>query len=201
MVWSLQTRARRPAPNSVALIAGTCSRPSTGISQTQQHRYRMQRKSSFPPVVDANIHTLILGSLPGERSLAQSQYYANPQNAFWKLLSEVVSEDLRALEYEARLQAVLVHGIGLWDVVAEAQREGSLDSKILNHASNDLTGLIDTLPTLTTIAFNGGTAARIGLKALKERAEQYRIVLLPSSSPAHTMAYAKKLDAWIGLKR
>lgn len=161
----------------------------------------MQRKSSFPPVVDANIHTLILGSLPGERSLAQSQYYANPQNAFWKLISEIVGEDLRVLEYEARLQALLEHGIGLWDVVAEAQREGSLDSKILHHASNDLTGLIDTLTKLTTIAFNGGTAARLGLKALKDRANQYRIVLLPSSSPAHTLAYAKKRDAWIVLKR
>lgn len=161
----------------------------------------MQRKSSFPAVVNDQVHTLILGSLPGERSLAQSQYYANPQNAFWKLLSEIVGEDLRALEYEARLQALLEHGIGLWDVVAEAQREGSLDSKILNHASNDLTGLIETLPKLTTIAFNGGTAARLGLKALKERADQYRIVLLPSSSPAHTMAYAIKLAAWSELKR
>lgn len=201
MVWSLQTQARRPATNSVALIAVTRCRGQTGISDTHHYHYRMQRKSSFPPVVDANIHTLILGSLPGERSLAQSQYYANPQNAFWKLISEIVGEDLRVLEYEARLQALLEHGIGLWDVVAEAQREGSLDSKILHHASNDLTGLIDTLTKLTTIAFNGGTAARLGLKALKDRANQYRIVLLPSSSPAHTLAYAKKRDAWIVLKR
>lgn len=159
----------------------------------------MTRKRSFAHVTDVNIRLLILGSLPGEASLARSQYYAHPQNAFWKLMSEVIGEDLRAMEYDQRLQTLLQHGIGLWDVVAEARREGSLDSNIADHAGNDLTGLLDKLPQLTTIGFNGGTAAKLGLKVLKERAAQYRIVLLPSSSPAHTMAYAKKLEQWISL--
>jgi len=160
----------------------------------------MSRKRSFAHVTDANTRLLILGSLPGEASLAHGQYYAHPQNAFWKLMSEVVGEDLRAMEYERRLQALLRHHVGLWDVVAEARREGSLDSKIADHAGNDLPGLLDKLPRLTTIGFNGGTAARLGLKVLKERAQQYRIVLLPSSSPAHTMAYAQKLEQWLALK-
>ncbi len=160
----------------------------------------MSRKRSFAHVTDAGTRLLILGSLPGEASLAHGQYYAHPQNAFWKLMSEVVGEDLRALEYEQRLQALLRHHVGLWDVVAEARRKGSLDSNIADHAGNDLAGLLDKLPQLTTIGFNGGTAARLGLKALKKRAEQYRIVLLPSSSPAHTMAYAKKLEQWLALR-
>lgn len=160
----------------------------------------MSRKRSFAHVTDASTRILILGSLPGEASLAQSQYYAHPQNAFWKLMSEVVGEDLRAMTYDTRLQALLSHHVGLWDVVAEAQRKGSLDSNIIDHSGNDLTGLLDSLPQLTTIAFNGGTAARLGLKALKERAEKYQILLLPSSSPAHTMAYASKLTQWIQLQ-
>ena len=160
----------------------------------------MTRKRSFAHVTDANTRLLILGSLPGEASLAQSKYYAHPQNAFWKLMSEVVNENLRAMEYEQRLQALLHHHVGLWDVIAEARREGSLDSNIADHAGNDLIGLLDSLPQLTTIGFNGGTAARLGLKVLKERAEQYRIVLLPSSSPAHTMAYVHKLAQWITLR-
>ncbi len=160
----------------------------------------MSRKRSFAHVTDANTRLLILGSLPGEASLAHGQYYAHPQNAFWKLMSEVVGEDLRAIEYERRLQALIRHHVGLWDVIAEARREGSLDSKIADHAGNDLPGLLDKLPRLTTIGFNGGTAARLGLKVLKERAQQYRIVLLPSSSPAHTMAYAQKLEQWLALK-
>lgn len=159
------------------------------------HRSRM-RKQSFPPVVDARTHTLILGSLPGERSLAHQQYYAHPQNAFWRLMSETCGEDLRALDYEARLPALLLHGFGLWDVVAEARRDGSLDSNILDHRKNDLPGLIATLPALQTIAFNGGTATRIGIKALGSLAGNYRIHSLPSTSPAYTMAYALKLQAW-----
>ncbi|WP_286758488.1 DNA-deoxyinosine glycosylase [Ralstonia sp. RL] len=160
----------------------------------------MNRKRSFEPVIDENVRLLILGSLPGELSLAQSQYYANPQNRFWTLISEVIGERLDALQYPDRLQALLRHGIGLWDVVAEAHREGSLDSKIRDHAHNDLVGLINKLPQLTAIAFNGGTAVRLGLKALKDNANRYQIIKLPSSSPAYTLAYADKLRAWQTLK-
>ena len=112
----------------------------------------------------------------------------------------MVGENLRAMTYEQRLPALLRHGIGLWDVIAEARREGSLDSNITDHAGNDLSSMVDQLPHLTTIGFNGGTAAKLGSKVLGERAAQYRIVLLPSSSPAHTMAYAKKLVQWNSLR-
>src|SRR5580700_3042179 len=98
----------------------------------------MTQKRCFPPVVDANTRVLVLGSLPGEASLAQSQYYAHKQNRFWSLIGDVTEEDLSRLDYLARLQALLRHRVGLWDVVAQAQREGSLDSRIRNHASNDL---------------------------------------------------------------
>ncbi len=154
------------------------------------------RKRCFDPVVDDNTRLLVLGSLPGELSLARNEYYGNKQNRFWLLMSEVVGRDLVALDYSARLQALLANGVGLWDVVAEAHREGSLDSRIRDHAGNDLLGLIGALPNLAAIAFNGGTAARLGLKALGEHASRYDIVLLPSSSPAYTLAYAEKLTVW-----
>lgn len=160
----------------------------------------MTRKRSFPPVVDEQVRILILGSLPGNLSLAHSQYYAHPQNRFWKLLSEVIGSDLPALPYPARLQALLANRIGLWDVVAEAQRDGSLDGNIRDHVHNDLLSLVATLPQLTTIAFNGGTAARLGLKALGMQAARYRIVQLPSSSPAYTRPYAEKRTAWLSLQ-
>lgn len=160
----------------------------------------MKRKRCFAPVADDNVRILVLGSLPGELSLASSQYYANPQNRFWQLMSSVVGADLPALPYPERLQALLANGIGLWDVVAEAERDGSLDSMIRDHARNDLVGLTNRLPRLTTIAFNGGTAARLGLRALGNNAGHYRIIKLPSSSPAHTLPYADKLRAWQVLK-
>lgn len=154
------------------------------------------RKRCFDPVVDDRTGLLVLGSLPGEQSLARNEYYGNRQNRFWMLMSEVLGLDLQVLGYGARLQALLASGVGLWDVVAEAHREGSLDSQIRGHADNDLPGLIASLPKLETIAFNGGTAARLGLKALGVHASRYRIVQLPSSSPAYTLAYAEKLRLW-----
>lgn len=154
------------------------------------------RKRCFDPVVDANTRLLILGSLPGEKSLAHSQYYAHPQNKFWLLLGAVLGIDLKSLPYEDRLAALLAHGVGLWDVVAQAQRSGSLDSNIRERDDNDLVQLAVSLPRLDTIAFNGGTAAKLGLKVLGEQAQRYRIVSLPSSSPAYTLAYEAKLQQW-----
>lgn len=154
------------------------------------------RKRCFDPVVNAGTRLLILGSLPGEKSLAHSQYYAHPQNKFWLLLGEVLGIELKSLPYEARLSTLLAHGVGLWDVVAQAHRSGSLDSNIRERDDNDLVALIAGLPQLATIAFNGGTAAKLGLKVLGVHASRYRIVSLPSSSPAYTLAYEAKLQQW-----
>lgn len=154
------------------------------------------RKCCFDPVVDAATRLLVLGSLPGERSLAMNEYYGNKQNRFWMLMSEVTGTDLVSLDYPSRLAALHARHVGLWDVVAQAQREGSLDSRIRERDDNDLLALIATLPQLRAIAFNGGTAARLGAKILGDQAAHLRIIHLPSSSPAYTLAYADKLMAW-----
>lgn len=157
-------------------------------------------KRSFAPVVDPQVRLLVLGSLPGEMSLAHSRYYAHPQNQFWRLLGQVIGADLPGMEYSVRLRTLLRHRIGLWDVVAEAHRDGSLDSNIRGHSGNDVVALAATLPQLRAIAFNGGMAAKIGMRHLGEHAAHYRIFTLPSSSPAYTLAFAEKLRAWRALR-
>lgn len=157
------------------------------------------RKRCFAPVTDDRTRLLVLGSLPGDKSLAAQEYYGNRQNRFWLLMSDVTGVDLVRLDYVARLEALLEQRIGLWDVVAEAHRPGSLDSRIRDRNDNDLLALIANLPELTTIAFNGATAARLGLKVLGRHAERYRIIQLPSSSPAYTVPYAEKLQLWRAL--
>jgi hypoxanthine-DNA glycosylase len=159
------------------------------------------RKRCFDPVVDAHTRLLVLGSLPGEQSLARNEYYGTKQNRFWMLMSEVTGTDLVALDYPSRLAALRARHVGLWDVVAEAQREGSLDSRIRERDDNDLLALIATLPQLKAIAFNGGTAGRLGMKVLGDHATRLQIVHLPSSSPAYTLAYAEKLNAWLQLRQ
>jgi hypoxanthine-DNA glycosylase len=158
------------------------------------------RPASFAPIVEATTETLILGSLPGAASLAAGRYYAHPRNQFWRLLGAVIGEDLPALPYDERLAALRHHRIGLWDVVAEAERAGSLDAAIRNHAPNDLQSLTTSLPVLRTIGFNGATAARIGRAQLGALAKRYRLVPLPSSSPAHAaLSFEAKLTRWLEL--
>jgi len=157
-------------------------------------------KRSFSPVVDAQTRLLICGSLPGDRSLAAQRYYAHQQNQFWCLLSPVVGRDLAPLDYEDRLAALLDARIGLWDVVATASRAGSSDAAIRDHAPNDLEHLAATLPDLRAIAFNGGTASRIGMRLMHRYADRYELVALPSSSPLHTIGVAAKQAAWMALR-
>ncbi|MEB0138176.1 MULTISPECIES: DNA-deoxyinosine glycosylase [unclassified Undibacterium] len=157
-------------------------------------------KRCFEPVIDAGTRLLILGSLPGEQSLMRNEYYGNKQNRFWQLVGAVIDAELHQLPYPDKLATLLRHGIGLWDVVAQAQRAGSLDSQIRARDDNDLLGLLAQHPGITSIAFNGGTAAKLGLRVLGAQAAHYRIVALPSSSPAYTLAYANKLAAWLALR-
>lgn len=150
------------------------------------------RKASFPPVVDMSTRVLILGSLPGDASLAAGRYYAHPQNQFWRLLSPVIGVDLAVLPYEARLSALRVAGIGLWDVVASATRPGSSDAAIRDATANDVTALIATLPALQLVAFNGGTAWKAG----RTMVQGVDTLALPSSSPLHTVGVTVKQPAW-----
>ena len=138
----------------------------------------------------------MLGSFPGVASLAAQQYYGHPRNQFWALLGAALDLPLAASDYERRLALLTEAHVGLWDVISETRREGSLDSAIREPLGSDLISLTKGLTELRTIAFNGGTAARIGLRQLGAASVRYRMVLLPSSSPAYTRPYAEKLIAW-----
>ena len=158
----------------------------------------MTLKRAFDPVVDARTRLLILGSLPGDASLKAGQYYGHPQNGFWRLVGGVISIDLAALPYPERLEALKAAGVGLWDVIARAERPGSLDAAIRNAETADLNRLVDDLPALLAVAFNGGTAARFGRRSLAAR-PHIHLIDLPSSSPAHARPFTEKAVAWARL--
>ena len=153
------------------------------------------RKRAFEPAVDAAARLLILGSLPGEASLSAAQYYAHPRNGFWRLIGGAMDEDLAALPYEARLEQLKARGVGLWDVIASAERSGSLDAAIRSPEAADLRGLVESLPMLRAVAFNGGLAARLGRRILSDL-ESVALVDLPSSSPAHAISLSAKAESW-----
>lgn len=159
------------------------------------------RKYSFAPVVDPKVRLLLLGSLPGERSLAAGRYYAHPQNQFWLLAGAAIGRDLAGLAYPDRLGALLAAGVGLWDVVASAERTGSSDAAIRCGQANDLAALVADLPDLRAIGFNGQTSLAIGRRAIAGLRPEIARVPLPSSSPLHTVGLAAKLPAWTDLGR
>ena len=148
----------------------------------------------LPPLIGRDTRLVLLGSFPGAASLAAGQYYAHPRNQFWPLLSALLSEDLVALDYASRLQRLREHGLGLWDVIAECEREGSLDSAIREARYNDLGGLRRRAPHLVAVAHNGGESARAMRITGRLGLQVFR---LPSSSPANaSWSFERKLAAW-----
>jgi len=153
------------------------------------------RHASFAPHVAPDTRLLILGSLPGARSLAERQYYAHPTNQFWRLVGEVIGQPLAALPYDARLAALRAARVGLWDVIRTAERRTSSDSLIRDAEAHDLAALAADLPDLRLIAFNGGKAAAIGRRQLP-MLDGVDVIDLPSSSAANTIGYAAKWKQW-----
>ena len=154
----------------------------------------MGRLTGLAPVIDGRARVLILGSFPSTASLAARQYYAHPQNQFWRILGEVVGQPLKEMQYPDRIAAVQAAGIAIWDVFASCERAGSLDTAIRDALPNPLAALKESAPALRRICFNGRTAAR---RLREMEALGYEAVVLPSTSPAHAgMSFAEKLARW-----
>jgi len=151
------------------------------------------RLTGLAPVFDADIRCLILGSFPSPASLAAQQYYGHRQNHFWKLLGAIFAEPLHELPYAERLRCVLAHRVGIWDVYRACVRPGALDSDIRAGEANDLDALIAQAPALERICFNGRCAAKFAPRLAHLGLEMH---VLPSSSPAYTLAFATKLERW-----
>ena len=160
---------------------------------------------SFPPVANTDAAVLILGSMPGKESLKQNQYYAHPQNAFWKIMGELVGAHPE-LPYEERLHKLTAAHIALWDVLASCEREGSLDTHIRNEKANDFASFFAKHPHITHVFFNGAKAEQSFNKFVLEKQKLPPLTFqrLPSTSPAHAgMRYEGKLESWreaIGLR-
>ncbi|WP_298213277.1 DNA-deoxyinosine glycosylase [Acidovorax sp.] len=157
------------------------------------------RLQGLPPVVGAGTVLLVLGSFPGVASLRAQQYYAHPQNQFWRLLQALWPQHPLPVreQYAARCDWLLARGLGLWDVYAACEREGSLDARIRNAEVNDFAGLRARCPRLAAIAHNGGESFK---HARSTAALGVPVCKLPSTSPANaSWSFDRKLAAWAAL--
>lgn len=141
----------------------------------------------FAPSIDARTHTLILGSMPGIRSLTLQQYYGHPQNRFWPLMTTLLGFPVVPDRYEQRLQMLLEKHIALWDVLAACERDGSLDAAITKERSNDFPALFRQYPHIKKVCFNGTKAFQSFKKHQSPLLAQPGITYfeLPSTSPAN----------------
>jgi hypoxanthine-DNA glycosylase len=163
---------------------------------------RVELSVGFPPIEDAAARVLVLGSLPGVKSLEVREYYAQPHNAFWRIMGELVGAG-PALAYPARLVRLRAQGVAVWDVLAAGEREGSLDSSIVpaSIVVNDFHSFFEHHSQLRLICFNGNTAAgmfkRKVLPALKPAWAGIERRTLPSTSPAYaSLRFEQKLERW-----
>jgi hypoxanthine-DNA glycosylase len=152
----------------------------------------------LPPLIAPHTRVLILGSFPGVKSLESQQYYAHPQNQFWRLIFSIISpsrrQEICAECYEIRSNELLEHSVGCWDVYASCERAGSLDTAIRNAQLNDLASLKRRCPQLQAIAHNGGESYSHAKHTLALGLPVYK---LPSSSPANaSWSFERKLFAW-----
>ena len=152
------------------------------------------RLQGLPPVVGAGTVLLVLGSFPGVASLRAQQYYAHPQNQFWRLLQALWPQHPMPKDYPGRCDWLLERGLGLWDVYAACEREGSLDARIRHAEVNDFAGLRARCPRLAAIAHNGGESFKY---ARSTAALGVPVCKLPSTSPANaSWSFERKQHAW-----
>ena len=154
--------------------------------------------TGFPAIASPDARILILGSLPGQRSLREQQYYAHPQNAFWPIMRKLVSAEG---SYEERCAALRERGIALWDVLLSSGRPGSMDADIRLEGSqvNDFARFFSEHTAIERVGFNGQTAAKLFRRLVEPqlRARVTSATTLPSTSPAYAaMPYAEKLRRW-----
>ena len=190
-----------PARDTAAGGPDTGSRniPSEGGASTGRGFGAAQgaRRRGLPPVLARDTRVLILGSFPGEASLAAKQYYAHPRNHFWPLVGAILDAPLTGLSYRERLTMLRAHGVGLWDAIIACERKGSLDGAIRNAERGDISRVHRAAPGLTLVCFNGKTAAR---SEAAWREAGFETLALPSSSPAFTRSFAEKLAAWRAIR-
>lgn len=159
-------------------------------------------RTSLPPVASPDARLLILGSMPGTRSLELQQYYAHPRNGFWPIVGALLGFD-PAAPYPQRLGSLTGQRIALWDVLRSCHRPGSLDAaiRVADAVPNDVAEFLATHPQVERVLFNGTTAAKLFQRRVSAdgviAGRQLRLVTLPSTSPANAgISVEAKRAAW-----
>jgi hypoxanthine-DNA glycosylase len=150
---------------------------------------------SFPYFIDSNTEVLILGTMPGAMSLEKQEYYAHPRNHFWKIFYTIFDSLPIPEDFEKKVELLQSNKIGLWDVLENCERKGSLDIHIKNQKENDFIALLEKFPAIKKIVFNGKQSHSFFIKKFGQ-IDGVTYFVMPSTSPANTMSFENKLKIW-----
>lgn len=154
-----------------------------------------ERLVAFAPVARPDARVLILGSMPSAASLRQGFYYGHPRNAFWPIMADIFGEPVPQ-DVPGKIALLESHGVALWDALQSCEREGSLDSAIRAPQANDFAGLFERCPGISKVLFNGSAARTLFMRCAARYLDGRSWAQLPSTSPAYTLSYERKLALW-----
>lgn len=151
------------------------------------------------PIYKTNSKILILGTIPSQKSRDTNEYYANPSNRFWKVLSEFFKEDIPDT-YDRKLRFLERHQIAVWDIIHTCEMVVPQNNKIVGSKNsaihedtiecNDLDWLFTYAPRIEVVLLNGKDATEMYEKKFKRFNLPYRG--LPNTSSANVTFDKKK---------
>ncbi|TLY91336.1 MAG: DNA-deoxyinosine glycosylase [Gammaproteobacteria bacterium] len=188
-------------------LRAICSNAANRTTRRSAMSIRCPMKYGLNPVVTGASRILILGTLPGDESLRIQEYYANPRNQFWSILSAVFDESIGP-SYSKRVAFLRSRKLALWDVLSGADRNGSLDAKIKNGRANDFSTFFSRYPNLLTVVFNGGRAEKLFRRLVRNKLapqmlEARQFIGLPSTSPTpgkNVLPFRVKAERWKAIR-
>ena len=175
------------------VLHNTCD--ENAVKHDGQHTDSM--KIGFAPIVGENPEILILGTMPGNKSLGTGEYYASHTNSFWKIMEQIYNEGKKFQNYNEKVECLATNKLALWDLARQCERKGSADKNMKNVVFNDLVGFLKEHPTIDLLVFNGKIKGKNFFKALNKKSKICKYCeTAPSSSGMNRMSFEKKLEGW-----
>ena len=157
-----------------------------------------EKSKGLSAIENEDSEILILGTLPGQKSLEKGEYYSNPSNKFWDILSKIYEKPI-PITYKEKIEWLHKHKIALWDILKAAIRDGSLDQNIQHPEANDIIGFISSHARLRVIIFNGLKAHEYFNQYIGHKNIPFgiKIKVLPNTSSANThLTFSEKVKEW-----
>ncbi len=159
------------------------------------------KKTGLDPLVGEEPKILILGTMPGNKSLETGEYYASHTNSFWKFMEQIYNKGKQFLNYDEKVECLKANKVAVWDLAHQCDREGSADKNMKNVVYNDLAGFLNEHPTIELLVFNGKKTSKDFEEHIKI---EKKCATAPSTSNAYPMSFEKKLEGWkeaLGFKK